>query len=94
MNFLPEILFCSSLNESIFFLNLFFELNLLDTKICLPDNISPFVKYRSLKRVTHNFKRDATRINCTKLKYLYTDDGLQFPKHFKDYFPRVDTDVL
>ena len=66
---------------------------LLDTKTSLPNNLCLCVKYESLKRVTHNFKRDATKINCTKLAYLYTNDDLRFPRHFKDYFPRVDTNV-
>ena len=44
---------------------------------------------KSLKKVTHNFKRNATRINCSKVQYLRTDRIYRFPKHFTDYFPGV-----
>ncbi|CAF3446460.1 unnamed protein product [Rotaria socialis] len=44
---------------------------LLDTKVCLPMNVTFDAIYESLQRVTHNFKRDETRINCSKMTYIY-----------------------
>jgi len=63
---------------------------LLDTKMRLPNNFNLFVHYKSLKRVTHNFKRDATRINCSKANYFYDDAFSRFPQHFEDYFRHTD----
>ncbi len=39
---------------------------LINTKMRLLNNVSLYVIHGSLERVTHNFKRDATRINCAK----------------------------
>jgi hypothetical protein len=57
-----------------------------DTKTYLPNGVHLCADYRSLKKVTHNFKRDTTRMNCSKIRYFYTTNITQFPKHFKDYF--------
>ncbi|CAF4669750.1 unnamed protein product, partial [Rotaria sp. Silwood2] len=44
---------------------------LIDTKICLPDNALHLnIDYEQLNRVTDNFTRDITRINCAKLTSL------------------------
>jgi hypothetical protein len=59
---------------------------LLDTETCLPNGVYLRIDYRSLEKVTHNFERDATRINCSKINYFYGKNVIQFPKHFKDYF--------
>jgi hypothetical protein len=48
----------------------YIEQFLLDTRTCLPNNVFLSVVYRSLERVTHNFEREATRINCEKLRFL------------------------
>ena len=48
----------------------YIEQFLLDTKISLPNNVHLFVEYQSLEKVTHNFKRDATRANCAKVNYM------------------------
>jgi hypothetical protein len=48
------------------------------------------VDYESLERVTHNFKRNSTRINCEKLRYLCIPDEHPIPEHAKDYFPYTD----
>ncbi|CAF3778047.1 unnamed protein product [Adineta steineri] len=62
---------------------------LVDTKICLPNNLLHInIYYEQLKRVTHNFTRDATRINCAKLSSFYLN-GRRYPKHAKNYFPNV-----
>ncbi|CAF5133013.1 unnamed protein product, partial [Rotaria sp. Silwood1] len=44
---------------------------LIDTEICLSSNIHLHVNYEALERITENFTRHATRINCAKLRYLY-----------------------
>jgi len=69
----------------------YIEQFLLHTKTFLPYDILLFIDYKSLKRVTNNFKRNATRINCTKMKYICYDRISQFPKHAKDYF--LDTEI-
>ncbi|CAF1132867.1 unnamed protein product [Adineta steineri] len=62
---------------------------LVDTKICLPNNLLHInIYYEQLKRVTHNFTRDATRNNCAKLNSLFLN-GRRYPKHAKNYFPNV-----
>ncbi|CAF0946532.1 unnamed protein product [Rotaria sordida] len=62
---------------------------LLDTKMSLPINVELHTMYKSLKTVTHNFKRNATQINCSKVNYICTDRISRFPKHMEDYFHRV-----
>jgi hypothetical protein len=63
---------------------------LIDTEMCLLNNVHLYVEYQSLKEVTQNFKRDATQINCAKVTYLVFDNPSPYPKHFKDYFPLAD----
>ncbi|CAF1236180.1 unnamed protein product [Rotaria sordida] len=63
---------------------------LLDTKTCLPYGLDLHIDYKPLKRVTYNFKRHVTRINCSKIRYICSDTNLRFPKHFKDYFLDID----
>jgi hypothetical protein len=65
---------------------------LLDTKTCLPNNVHLYAFYKQLARVTYNFTRDATRLNCSKITYRYSYDVPQHLKHFKDYF--LDADVI
>jgi hypothetical protein len=71
----------------------YLEQFLIHTETSLPNHFSLYVTYDSLKRVTHNFKRNATRINSAKVDFLYTIDDRRFPKHFKDYFPCADVNV-
>jgi hypothetical protein len=59
---------------------------LLDTKSFLPYNVHLSVNYRPLKKVTNNFMRDATRINCSEVNYSYNKSNKRIPQHFKDYF--------
>ncbi|CAF3947551.1 unnamed protein product [Rotaria sp. Silwood1] len=63
---------------------------LLDTKTCLPYGVMLQCDYKPLKKVTYNFKRNATRINCSKVRYICSDTNLRFPKHFKGYFLNID----
>jgi len=50
--------------------NDYVEQFLLDIKTCLPNNIYLGIDYQSLEKVIHNFKRDETRINCSKANYI------------------------
>jgi hypothetical protein len=45
----------------------YIEQFLVDTKMSLPYNVYLIIHYQPLKRVTHNFQRTTTRINCAKL---------------------------
>ncbi|CAF1196216.1 unnamed protein product [Adineta steineri] len=58
-------------------------------KVCLPNNVHLDIGYEQLKRVTNNFTRNITQINCRKLKSmcLYGDEISQ---HVKDYFPHTE----
>ncbi len=69
----------------------YIEQFLVDTKMYLPNNVHLLACYQFLEKVTHNFQRDATRINCEKVNYFCSDNVRQFPKHFKDYFPHTYT---
>jgi hypothetical protein len=61
---------------------------LLDTKMCLPNNVFLYIDYESLERVTHNFTRDRTRNNCFKIDRLLLFNKPEFScQHLKDYFP-------
>jgi hypothetical protein len=62
---------------------------LIDTITWLPNTVDLVIGYEQLKRVTHNFTRNTTRINCSKLKYLRSDDFNKIPKYVKDYFPHT-----
>ncbi len=42
---------------------------LIDAKTCLPNNVYLFINYKILKKITHDFKRDETQINCRKIRY-------------------------
>jgi len=59
----------------------------VDTKMRLPDRMVLCINYQSLKNVTHNFTRDATRRNCAKIRLIFFSNKSEFPKHLKEYFP-------
>jgi hypothetical protein len=62
---------------------------LVHTNICLPDkDIHLNIRLEQLQRVTHNFTRDVTRINCEKLDSLCLN-GYPLPEYAKDYFPHL-----
>lgn len=67
------------------------ELFLLDTKVCLPNNLRLWVDYEPLKRVTYNFTRNRTRNNCEKLAFLHTFRQI-FDERIKNYFPHTCID--
>ena len=59
---------------------------LIDSKICLPNNsVHLNIHYEQLNRVTNNFTRDATRINCAKLNSLNLN-ARPLPQYAKHYF--------
>ncbi|CAF3201428.1 unnamed protein product [Rotaria sp. Silwood2] len=63
---------------------------LVDTKTCLPNIFYLSVDYQSLERVTHNFRRNATRVNCAKLRFLSVYRTFEISEHVKDYFPHAN----
>jgi hypothetical protein len=65
----------------------YIEQFLLDTKTYLQNNIIIRVKYESLERVTHNFTRYATRINCAKIDKLYLFGQAKRSNSLQEYFP-------
>jgi len=60
-----------------------------NTKMCLLDNIHLRIHYHSLKKVTDDFTRDATRINCSKIIRLIVCDYTAELSKLKDYFPHA-----
>ncbi|CAF3716106.1 unnamed protein product [Rotaria sordida] len=60
---------------------------LLDIKMCLTTKLNFQVYFSTLDRVTHNFTRDATRINCAKLLGICVPCNISISKQFKDYIP-------
>ncbi|CAF1244129.1 unnamed protein product [Rotaria sp. Silwood1] len=67
---------------------------LLDTKTILPYDVDIYVNYKTLKRVTLNFRRNATQINCSKATYQCFDRIVRFPKYFKDYFRDIKLNIF
>jgi hypothetical protein len=67
---------------------------LISTKTCLPSNVRLLCDYKSLKRVTRKFTWNATRLNCGKVEYMCLERIRRFPKHFKNYFFKIDTRTL
>ena len=69
--------------------NDYIEQFLVDTNTCLSKNIRLFGYYDSLKRVTNNFTRFATRVNCCKINCLCIYDQFQTSKRLINYFPNA-----
>ncbi|CAF3014515.1 unnamed protein product [Rotaria sp. Silwood2] len=63
---------------------------LLDTKTCLTNGVYLSVNYKSLKKVTRNFKRDATRINSNKVNRLHVSGEFKITEHLKNYFSHAE----
>jgi hypothetical protein len=55
---------------------------LVHTKTCLSNYINLHINYNRLQKLTNNFTRDVTQINCAKVKYIYDVAKLNVPKHF------------
>ncbi|CAF2954961.1 unnamed protein product [Rotaria sp. Silwood2] len=64
----------------------YIEQFLLNTKTWLLYNVELVTNHQLLEKVTHNFRRDATSINCSKIDYLYDNTICSLPKHFNKYF--------
>jgi hypothetical protein len=60
---------------------------LFNTKTYFHNNIILYIDYNSLERVTHNFTRDDTRINCRKINEIYLFRTNYYSKSLRDYFP-------
>jgi hypothetical protein len=52
------------------------------------------IDYRPLRRATHDFKRDAMRINCSKVITLSIPAKFKLSQRFKSYFPRMTQSVF
>lgn len=57
-----------------------------DVKMCLSNNIHLHVDYNTLQKATHNFTSDATRINCSKIKFLTLYNESNLSLDLKEYF--------
>ncbi|CAF4304758.1 unnamed protein product, partial [Rotaria sordida] len=62
---------------------------LFHRKTYLAKNVNLFIEYESLERITHNFTRESTRINCAKVDKLYLcrNDELKCGNCLGKYFP-------
>ncbi|CAF1219115.1 unnamed protein product [Adineta steineri] len=63
---------------------------LLDTQTYLQNNLILYLNYESLKRVTHNFTRDATRFNCTRIKKLNLCNEKNRSISVQEYFSHAE----
>jgi hypothetical protein len=68
----------------------YIEQFLVDAKMCLPIHVNLTIEYEPLRRVTHNFTRNATRSNCAKLNSLYLNAERPSRKLLKKYFPHTE----
>ena len=62
---------------------------LCNTKTCFRKNISLRILHQSLLRVTKDFTREDTRINCTKVENLWPYGKWRSTKSFQEYFPLI-----
>ncbi|CAF3712841.1 unnamed protein product [Rotaria socialis] len=62
---------------------------LINTKTRLLNNVTLHVSCESLQGVTHNFTRDATRINCSKIDCIVLYRKPEVFYYSKDYFPNA-----
>ncbi|CAF3547553.1 unnamed protein product [Rotaria sp. Silwood1] len=67
----------------------YIEQFLVDTKTCLSNGICLTVDYQALYRVTQQFTRNTTQLNCIKIRCLGLNDICQIPKYVKEYFPHT-----
>ncbi|UJR15355.1 hypothetical protein I4U23_002304 [Adineta vaga] len=66
----------------------YIEQFLLQSKACFEDS-SLSINYRALQRITHNFTRDDTRINCAKIIKLVLYGDKKHSSCLQEYFPRA-----
>jgi hypothetical protein len=67
----------------------YIEQFLVDTKTYLGNNICLGINYKALQRVTHNFTRNTTRINCAKISNIFFYRKPEFLPNLQNYFPNV-----
>ncbi|CAF3441046.1 unnamed protein product [Rotaria socialis] len=60
---------------------------LFNTKTYFHNNIVISINYKSLERVTRNFTRDVTRINCAKINEIFLSGEKRYFNSLRDYFP-------
>ena len=65
---------------------------LLNTKTNLSNYVEIFLAYESLRNITYQFTRNATRTNCAKIKSLLLSNGPEYFQRPKDYFPHAEID--
>ncbi|UJR23220.1 hypothetical protein I4U23_026239 [Adineta vaga] len=70
----------------------YIEQFLFDSNTSLLNNFTLYIKYESLQRVTHNFTRDITRNNCTKINKLYLCGKSEPSNILQEYFPCAEID--
>ncbi|CAF1460558.1 unnamed protein product [Rotaria sordida] len=68
----------------------YIEQFLLHTKTHLSNNVDLFVVYHAIEKVTENFTRNTTRINCEKLNFLGIHGIYKIPQYVKEYFPNTE----
>jgi hypothetical protein len=64
----------------------YIEQFLVNTNTSLPNNICLWTYYDSLRRVTHNFTRDATGVNCAKVNILRICGNFEISERVSKYF--------
>ena len=65
----------------------YIEQFLMDSKTFLSKSIRLYIERKDLKRVTHNFTRITTEINCAKVYYLHLLDNCRLEPGLTKYFP-------
>ena len=63
---------------------------LFDTKSSFPNGLYVTMDYQFTRKVTRNFRRNSTRINCAKISFVSFYRKLPYPAHMNDYFPFAD----
>ena len=63
---------------------------LSNRKTTFLQNVILHVDYESLERVTENFTRDDTRVNCAKINKIYIFGEKYYSKSLQDYFPSAE----
>jgi hypothetical protein len=66
--------------------NDYIEQFLVITNTSLSNNICLLTHYDSSRRVTHDFTRDATRVNCAKVNILYICGNFEILERVSKYF--------
>ncbi|CAF3975240.1 unnamed protein product, partial [Rotaria sordida] len=62
---------------------------LLEQNTRLPRLLTLNIRYKTLTKVTNNFTNNATRLNCSKLKYLHVNKFYDLPSNIHQYFPSL-----